>query len=357
MVDRSKTPAAHLGNNFDVLRICLASAVLLSHSFELVPGERAREPVFRLTHTLSSGALAVDCFFVISGFLIAKSWEREPNVGAFLRKRVLRIVPGYLVAFLLSVLIAGAIGAADATSYLRALDPGVLLGQMVRLDFPQTPPTFADGLGGLVNGSMWTIQYEFLCYLMLLGFGVVGLLRSRTVMTVLWLSSASLFIVVLLQQGTGTGDATLGGGYTAHRMNLLRFVPFFLAGAAINRLSLHRFRSRWLVGGAACLLVAGLSFRPTAEISMMTVGAYLLIVLAYTPIPGRRILRYPDVSYGLYLYAWPVQIVLIHSGVTAPLAVLALSMPITLVFALASWFVVEKPAIAIRSAGWSVVKI
>src|SRR5579872_6630536 len=81
-------------NNFNFMRLCLAVLVIFSHSFEIIDGNRRREPLTRIFHTFSLGELAVDGFFLLSGYLIVKSWERRPVLLNYLQKRVYRIYPG-----------------------------------------------------------------------------------------------------------------------------------------------------------------------------------------------------------------------------------------------------------------------
>src|SRR3569833_2262835 len=100
---------SHRSNNLDIMRLMLAAGVLLSHSYELIDGNRSREPLTRIFRTISLGEFVVDAFFVLSGFVIAMSWDRQPNVRRFMVNRILRIYPGFVVAYLFSVLIAGSI--------------------------------------------------------------------------------------------------------------------------------------------------------------------------------------------------------------------------------------------------------
>src|SRR5271170_1260907 len=95
-------------HQFDLLRIIFATLVLLSHAPEITDGNAARELLHRLTRgPITFGLLGVDGFFVLSGYLIVQSWLGDPEFLNFLRKRILRIVPGYLVAVVLSTLAVG----------------------------------------------------------------------------------------------------------------------------------------------------------------------------------------------------------------------------------------------------------
>src|SRR5262245_4236733 len=102
----AETPGSELSrNNFDVIRFALAGLVVFSHSFALLSGTDATEPLHRLTRgQIASGELAVDGVFILSGFLVTHSWSRTPALGKFFSKRVSRIYPGYAVITLLTAL-------------------------------------------------------------------------------------------------------------------------------------------------------------------------------------------------------------------------------------------------------------
>ena len=102
-------------NNFDALRFLFASLVVFSHSFPLAEGNELREPLWRMTEQTTLGGISVHCFFIISGFLIAASWDRRKDVGQFLKRRVLRIYPGFIIANAVGVFLVAAVAAGPAT--------------------------------------------------------------------------------------------------------------------------------------------------------------------------------------------------------------------------------------------------
>ena len=84
-------------NNFDFLRFILATTVVFCHSYVIYYGNVDQEPLWVWSENqLSLGTLAINFFFVISGFLVTQSWDRNADYLAFLRKRILRIYPGFI---------------------------------------------------------------------------------------------------------------------------------------------------------------------------------------------------------------------------------------------------------------------
>ena len=163
-------------NAFGFLRLFFASLVIVSHTPELVDGDRHREPLEMATGIMSLGDLAVDGFFIISGYLIVGSYLKRPEIIDYFLRRVARIFPAFIVASLLCVLIVAPIAGASLTD-LRA-SAGFSLVRPLLLQEPWVANTFADNANTQLNGPMWTIAYEFRCYLLVIVLGLCGALRS-----------------------------------------------------------------------------------------------------------------------------------------------------------------------------------
>lgn len=326
-------------NHFNLLRLVLALLVLLGHAPELCDGDRRRELLTLVFGTISFGELAVDAFFLLSGYLIVQSWRTAPQPLAFLSKRVLRIYPGFIVASLVCGFVVGPLGA-DAAAYfhqfwLRGFVTGVALLQM-----PVVPPVFVGQPWAAVNGPMWTIGLEFACYVSVLVLGLAGaIVRPRA-----WLALAALLLAALL-------------AYTLRDLPappLLRLATFFFAGGALQLYPrLYGARMIWprrRVAVLAALLLAAMFSPRLAEPALATLGGVLLLRCAFADLPPLARLRHlPDVSYGVYLYGWPVQKLLLwYWPGMSPWLLFALAAPLAIGCGAASWFAVEKPFMALR---------
>ncbi|MFT3785903.1 MAG: acyltransferase [Tepidisphaeraceae bacterium] len=176
-------------NNIDFLRLALAVAVIVSHSFLLIDATYNRDPIVRIfPQNRPLGWLAVDGFFILSGFLIAQSWERGRGVVDFFKKRACRIYPGFIVACLLGTyaiphLVGGPNAAAPPVTKV-AMEIARLRGECQPDVFTMNP------LPG-VNGSMWSIAFEWWCYVAVAVLGLTGLLRRR------WLLAALLVVLLV----------------------------------------------------------------------------------------------------------------------------------------------------------------
>jgi peptidoglycan/LPS O-acetylase OafA/YrhL len=338
----SSTPVAASGrlpgtdrqNNFDALRLALATLVLFSHSFVLAGDV---DPIARATRMqLDGGAIAVDGFFVISGYLITQSWLNSRSTDQFLEKRVRRIYPGYLGALIVSMAIAALCSetiryikflAFDSEPFVQAvffLKYGVLDNNAA---FPNNPYPHA------VNGSLWTLQPELFCYLLVAAAGVLGALKRRSTIVA---ASGAVFVIYGVEIGTRLG---------ANPTDFTRLFVYFAAGSL---LFLYRVRfddTRFILTAIAALLVAFVSPPPSLSLVLPIAGSYLLLSLAFT----RKIRLYDvaargDVSYGVYLYAFVVQqtVIRLFGLAHRPLVVFATALPVTFALAFASWHLVEK---------------
>lgn len=349
-------------NNLSFLRFSLAALVIFSHSFPLLEGNNEHEPLFCLTGgRLTAGTLAVAGFFAISGFLITQSWQRSRPVE-YCRKRLLRIYPGWVTALLVCLLIVTPISRGG--TFLSLSDANVLefLGQLALHDNGfglVLPGVFAGNpISGLVDGSTWTIPFEITCYFLIVLFGAAGLLRRRalvlagTVLLWLWLA--------LLPQSywpnTGpTPSLTLPYLYRMDTLPL--FAGYFLSGACLYLYRSDVPASRTLAWTCGLLLAGVMVWTGQHQdcrllfLLLPTAGTYALFSIAFASrLRLQNFGQRHDLSYGLYLYGWPIQQLLVqYAGADlTPMALFLLALPLTLCAAALSWRFVEEPCLRLK---------
>lgn len=344
-------------NALNAWRLTLATGVILWHSWPLTGRQVSFEPVHQL---LRDGW--VDGFFAISGFLITWSWFRRPRMRDYFVARSLRILPGLWACLIVTALViaplAVAIQGGSATRQLlsRATFEYVLGNSALlqfKLDIDGTPsgvPRFGEW-----NGSLWTLYWEALCYIVIAVLGITGALRRR------WLIPALLALVLYWSAKLGPYSAFIEIAPGAqHQLDAAtqqlvtngiaaRFAVMFLAGAL-----LYRYRdvipARWSLVVVSLVIVLAASLLPNYRVVAAVPLAYAIIVSGAL-IHNKRLRLSTDLSYGVYIYAFPIQQLLVICGLAFlnPIAFAIIAALATLPLAALSWFVVEKPAISLKS--------
>jgi peptidoglycan/LPS O-acetylase OafA/YrhL len=339
----SNTAPANKINGFGALRLLFAGLVILSHSPEMMTGDRSRELLTSLFGTMSFGDLAVDCFFLISGYLITGSMLR--NSQGYLWRRVLRIYPAFVICtgsclFLVAPLGGGNLAALSAQSWEK------LAVHMLLLQSPRIDSVFPGTHYPALNGSMWTIAYEFRCYLLSYLLGRLSLLKSRRFVLALCAAALIVFVISLRLPPSHTHGALEMAFGDPH--DTLRLTAAYLVGTGI-KVANPPLRADY--AAIAAVALAGLLFVPVlAEASLLVLGGYALFTVAFQ-FNGRwfRTLNSKDdISYGLYLYAWPIGKLIFWY---VPTINVWLHVAITLVISLAagwlSWQLIEKRFLAL----------
>lgn len=326
-------------NSLNMIRLGLAVTVLFAHSFYLAGAGEG--PHLRGENL---GGWAVAGFFALSGYLITGS-RFTNGLGEYLVHRVARIYPAFLTCLVVTVVVFAPLGFlkqngsltgywTTETTPLRFVFSNLFL-QMKNYDAAFTPA--AVPFAGSWNGSLWSLYYEFLCYLLVAAIGgMAWVRRSPLPLALAFGASVAVYanlpyIMPLLQDA----DFAL----------LAKLLPFFLGGALIQSIS------KWIglhwATGIASLVAAGLCILAVPVWGGQLAGPFIAYGLLWVSsvLPSPKLIRIHDVSYGFYIYAWPVQQLLSLYGIHnrgMPLYVLGSAVG-TLVLATLSWLLVERP--------------
>ena len=362
-------------NSLNFLRLVLAVAVIFSHS--IVLGSFGSESILGKT---TLGSIAVYGFFGISGYLIAGSAARN-NVGRYLWQRFLRIFPAFWVCLVVTAFVFGTVAWFHSNPQLSSA-----CGLHCYLNEPYGPVGYVvhnfwlqinQGIilktlpGSFINqswdGSLWTLQLEFLCYLLLAGLSVLGLLKRRALVAVLaaaaWIAEIVLVSVPTLARDLSAGHS-LGVqgigviGFRVPGIALLGLASIFLAGSLLY---LYRDKipdSGFIALGATALVVAGL-FIPIGQPSYLYDTTSFFVTAIFLPypliwlgihLPFSRLGAVNDYSYGVYIYAFPIQQLLAMWGVNkwGYAAYTFLTLLAVIPLAVGSWWLVEKHALKLK---------
>ncbi len=329
-------------NNFDALRLIAATSVIFSHAFLLSEGRQDNEPLMLLTGGQSVlGVVGVFVFFVISGFLVTQSFEATGSPLRFAAKRALRIYPGLAACILVCTFILGPLLTnLPLGTYLRSGGTYDFLLNNLALNvehngLPGLRFTGFD-VGDIVDGPLWSLPCEVVMYLMVLALGMLRLLRLSVLIPLLALGLICIWF------------DTAQSAWFAGSVGWL--LAFFVAGMILYKLRHRRIFS----GRVALVALAGLALSVPLNAFILLFplfGAYLVIYLAVERrLPAIPAARFGDLSYGLYIYGWPVEQTLLYAtgGTLLWWQLFPLARMLSAAIAFLSWHLVEKPALRFK---------
>lgn len=318
------------GNVFTIVRCVLALAVVFTHAWGLTAS--GHDPSLRVL-PFPVSRLAVLLFFTLSGFLITGSFMRR-GLGAFVAARLLRIGPGLWVMLVVTTLVLGAAFSTVAPAqFFTAANLGHYLVRNMLLigsGSYELAGVFQSNPAHEVNRSLWSIPLEVRCYIGVIVTGLIGLLTRRH----LFLAGLVALLAV---------DLTPIG-------RTLTIVPLALSFAAGMAMFLWRDRL-YLSWPLALAAIAGGLVLPVGGVAQTVTQlafAYAVVVAAIL-VPAswkRATARLPDYSYGIYIYAFPVQQAVVALGIgLTPATNIAWSVVVVFPLAALSWHFVEHPAL------------
>lgn len=342
--ERNEAPTS-LGEWFDTrpnalnaIRLALAVTVIVWHAHLLPNRSELPHAVGQLLEQFP-----VDAFFAISGFLITRSWFRNPNPSKYVKARFTRLFPGLWVCLAVTAFVvvplAVEIGGRSVPSLRSQLE--YVLGNATTFDWVDHR-SIEDTTVGMFrspwNVSLWSLRWEILAYAAVVVLGMLRLLRPRVVVALTATCWALAVSLVLLR----IPDDFVFGVFALPRLLMMFFI-----GSLFWMWGRHIPLRRSLVLGSFALIVTA-SFTPDYRLLAAPAVAYLCLSLGlYLGRFPRLILR-NDLSYGMYIYGAPVQQALLIIGFTGTwltftLTTLALVVPL----AAMSWFLVESPAMGL----------
>lgn len=330
-------PARSRHNNLDATRLIAAVTVLVAHSWPLTgrahPPAIAGIPIF---------TLAVYVFFAVSGYLIAVSWSNSRSTMGFLRRRIFRIFPALVLVVIVTTFVIGPIVTKlSTTEYFATPQTWTYLTNVTLIATYDLPGVFLDHPRTAVNGSLWTLGPEFSCYLGILAIGLAVRLLSPRLRR-----HAPLIIIVLIAIGLAL-LATLAPHNSAAATSTAA-MTFFAVGAALSHAAPNKLLPLWpLIALIPSWLLIAALFPESALLLAWIALPYTVLALGLRSAPGiRRAGRFGDFSYGIYLWGFPIQQVVFGFLPTAPLWLdIIVVAAITGAIAIASWHLIERPAL------------
>jgi peptidoglycan/LPS O-acetylase OafA/YrhL len=333
---------AHINkiNNFDFLRLLFASLVIIHHAFPL-SGKLLNDPTFFWSgEQLSIGTISVGSFFAISGYLILGSLNRSKNLLDYFSKRLIRLYPGLIVmlvfTFLLVLLIDHTLIKTNSFwSYFKSRS--ILYGSQFSIEnlFVENPYT------GVINGSLWTLGYEFTCYAM-----IASLYYFRKNLRIQEILTFALFALFYSLYNLKISFHFLSRLYL-DSSKFFEFGTFFIAGMIMyyykNNIKKITYSIIFLILLASVYFNIFRFFFPLIAVLVISFGRDST---KYINLIGSKI---GDLSYGIYIYGFIIQQTLMHYFNLNWILLTIISFVITFLLASLSWKFVEKPALKFKT--------
>ncbi|MBU0961268.1 MAG: acyltransferase [Proteobacteria bacterium] len=324
-------------NNFDLLRLVLAFSVCLAHLGE-ISGVSAFIP---LSHYFYSG-VAVDCFFVVSGFLIFRSHERSSSLFSYLNKRLRRIYPAYVTVVLLAAIVMPLLATAETSLFFSPEWFRYLFANLFFLNFlqPDLPGVFTANPLQVINAPLWTIKVEVMFYLSLPLIFLLFRNRKKWLVLGLLYAASIAYSSLLLHLHHTSGLES----YLRLEKQLPGQLAFFLGGGGIY-LYFSFFKRHWwkfFLISLLFLILKGYSFFPALYPLALAIGVISFAVcLPYAGNWG----KYGDISYGVYIFHFPLIQLFTYFGIFQPHPWLAFTLLILsiLLTAACSYHLIERP--------------
>ncbi|QIP12632.1 acyltransferase [Spirosoma aureum] len=362
-------------NNLDFFRFILAVTVVFSHAYVLYYGTaNYTEPLWVFSEKqVGFGTVALNFFFIISGFLVLQSWDQNPDYLTFIKKRVLRIYPGFIVVCLLCAFVFAPLGNGipiqpfqNIRMYWAHINVRELIHNILLLRYPVLPETLTGApRPNVINASIWTIPYEFKCYLLIILLAFLNIYKNKFALLIVYIF---ILIVNILHYKTyelynisGIVSPHLIPYFPSQKfmtiLNLEHFLSFFLSGSFFYFYRNYIPRSILLFLSSLFLLLISARWLGYFELVQPFFGSYILFYIAFSKkIKFYTFAKYGDFSYGFYLYGWPIQqLVLLYIGQQLSMTGnFIVSFSIIFIFSVLSWYLIEKPFLSLKERSISI---
>ncbi|WP_291275026.1 acyltransferase [Flavobacterium sp.] len=349
MIDR----IANQENNFNFIRVVAAIMVIITHTYVLVGLDVKHDFLYKISNgeiMISTAGLRM--FFIISGFLITQSMERSKDYMTFFVKRVLRIFPGLIVCVLSIIFIFGACFTnVPLHDYFSRSTTWEYLWNMTVYRVVGTIPTvFENNIAHIIDGSLWTLAYEFSYYIMVMALCAVGIFKRKWLGIVLFV----LFFSIRLYTLYAEVPPKIFYFLIHTHLQLDHFSDFGLFFIAGMLLYLYKDRITYKHSVAIVLLLLYVVsiYANVAWVMKYITIAYVTMYLAFVPKVNviRKWGQKTDYSYGIYIYGMPVQQTVIACvGIhLAPDLISIISVILVIPIAWLSWNLIEKRALSLN---------
>ena len=334
-------------NNFDFLRFLFALFVVISHSYALSGVSEENVGISKLSNgQLSFSQIGLSGFFIISGYFIFQSLQRSQSLLVYYKKRFLRIFPALVVVLCLSLILAAFVYRSDIPFYKNVEVYTYIPYNLSLYGFQSSiQDVFDTNTFHSINGSLWTIRYEFSLYIAL---SFLFFIRNKQAMVSYILCTTFLGFYLLynffLSRFAGASFMNLLG------VHVLNFGTFFIAGSVLAALQLEKLKiKKILLLITIGIFLCSIYFNYYHFLKHIILP-FIILLLGFIPLKGiKDFAKLGDASYGIYIYGFPIQQALMWYFKMNTYTLMLYSIFLSIVFGFLSWHIIEKRALKLKN--------
>lgn len=332
-------------NNFNILRLIFSSFVIISHSYPLTGNEEFFHKYSN--HQVDLGSLSVNIFFIISGFLIFNSLFHSKSILNYLWKRTLRLFPALFIMLIITMVIILFVNTShnifeqrDFYTYL----PNNL--SLYNVQYAITGVFENNPYPKSINGSLWSLRYEFTMYLLILPFFCIKKFKRTTLFILIIIFCASSFCHLLRPNFL----KNILGFLYLNSIHFYRLLTFFIMGAILSFVNISRIRNNFLIIIIAALLIISIYLNVYKYSSLILLPVIIILIgLSYNKLSWNLTNKTGDLSYGIYIYGFLIQQTLMNFYKLDPLELMFFSFLIAIPVSYLSWGWVEKKSLKYKN--------
>ena len=330
-------------NNFDFLRFLFALLVVVSHAYPLSGGNECSQWIYKITNgQIVLAQIGLSGFFIISGYFIFQSLVRSKSLSYYFKKRLLRLFPALFVVLLLTIILAPFVYQ-EIVPFFKNISVYTYLPYNLSLYGFQSSikGIFDTNAYHAINGSLWTIRYEFSLYI---AVALLFFIRTQKhLVTFMLLVGFTIFMLLYTFCLNRFGGSSLFGLQGIHVLNL---GTFFISGSLLASLQFEKIKHKSIILGISVLiLVLSLYFNFYDSVKHL-VFPIVVLLIGFIPLPFICTFgKFGDMSYGIYIYSFPIQQTLMYYYKMYTYSLLIYSVLLSIGFGYISWHLIEKRAL------------
>ena len=338
-------------NNFDFLRFLFALLVVISHSYPLSGSSESSQWIYQVTNgQIVLAQIGLSGFFIISGYFIFQSLKRSNSIIDYFKKRFLRLFPALIVVLFLTMVLAPFVYNSETPFFQNAAIYTYFPNNLSLYHLqPCIKGIFDTNSYHAINGSLWTIRYEFSLYIAL---SLLFFFRKQKWVLFGLISFAFiLFYSIYNFYLTRFSSSTLFGIQGYHLLNL---GTFFIAGSLLSSMQFESLKYKKLILGVVIFILLISLFLNEYNSVKHIILPIIIMLIGFMPLPFISTFgKFGDMSYGIYIYSFPIQQTLMYFFKMNTYTLMFTSVLLSITFGFLSWHWIEKRALKYKTISFN----